>query len=1033
MMKQLITLLAISGMLASNGLHADENPFTTVVDFRSLPVEVETHKAEERQQSAKIIQIDNQPQFRVEWKQSIGPFMEFCLPSHYANTHAKLPLFTTARIKLRVFLPEKHSVHHLNLRLRDSENEIFQYACNVSNLPAGWHTLEYNVNSNGEKAGCWGGGRNPNKRMDFPVRFHGLGIDYILDKANGMTNWFTLESVQIGDIVELMPRYAVIDTGHPIHILAPEQENNLRIILDNDSPRIIRGTLEYTISDYKQTVINQASLPLDVSPKTTFSAPVKTPAQFGVYHVKTIVKDNDKRIPQAEKTTSFAYMKPVGATSGRAEGFLFGVCSHPQRNSAETIKMEALAASEIGIKILREDISWDLMQPSKDRWNFEPFDRVVNLFGEQGVEIQAIYDYCPHWATAKDWKPLDSTKRGVPRPDYDLWRTFIAEFSKRYKDTIRYGEVWNEPDLIGFANYSVEEYIQLMKIAYEEVKKYAPNTYVLTGGFALMPPSSHASLLDPDHMKKTLTLGRGSYDVHAFHGHGRLAGYRMQLDNMFKLRKEENITAPWYANETALPSTDGGEHFQAVTLFQKFLYSWAKGAIGYNWYDLRNDGYDATYGEHNFGLVTRDFYPKCAYATYNMLATLYTKAAYIADMDFGPQIDAFAFRAQNGDLLIPSWNLNRAQENTMVILVGITGKASVIDLYGNETPLETENNALVYKIERNPATLRIQGQEKLPVNGGHFFTVAAHEPIMKGNGNCKEYLERQKDFFILPGQDNTLSFIFRNPTAHDITADIELAMPTSLRCSQPKQSVTIPPNSQRDMTFKLMASKDFGSNGISVPIIANSTFGNLWKGRLTVTANPVIMLPADGNQPQFTLNDRMQYVKLVAEAPELQHLTWSGPDDLSANVWLELTKDDFILKAVVIDDIHAQPFTDDKLWQGDSIQFALCLGDTPYYEFGIARNQDGSSNTATYIAPPNRHPKLHLTTIRDEATHTTTYVCSIPRDDLGLTPQRAQDGFLFNLIVNDNDGDTREGYLELAPGIGREKNARYFQLIKERK
>ena len=71
-----------------------------------------------------------------------------------------------------------------------------------------------------------------------------------------------------------------------------------------------------------------------------------------------------------------------------------------------------------------------------------------------------------------------------------------------------------------------------------------------------------------------------------------------------------------------------------------------------------------------------------------------------------------------------------------------------------------------------------------------------------------------------------------------------------------------------------------------------------------------------------------------------------------------------------------------------------------------------------------------MTTARDEATHTTTYVCTISRADLKLTPQRAQDGFLFNLIVNDNDGDTREGYLEIAPGIGREKSARYFQLIK---
>ena len=138
MIKQLFAFLAVSGILASNDLHADENPFATIVDFRTLPVDVELHRAEERQQSAKIVQVDGQPQYRVEWKQSIGPFLEFCFPRNYANTHTKLPAFTTARIKLRVLLPDRHSIHHLNLRLRDSENEIFQYACDVSKLPAGW-------------------------------------------------------------------------------------------------------------------------------------------------------------------------------------------------------------------------------------------------------------------------------------------------------------------------------------------------------------------------------------------------------------------------------------------------------------------------------------------------------------------------------------------------------------------------------------------------------------------------------------------------------------------------------------------------------------------------------------------------------------------------------------------------------------------------------------------------------------------------------------------------------------------------------
>ncbi|MCR4574553.1 MAG: hypothetical protein K5787_12375, partial [Lentisphaeria bacterium] len=173
MMKQLIALLAVTGTLASTNLHADDNPFTTITNFRTLPVDVELHKAEERQQSAKIVQVDGQPQYKVEWKQSIGPFLEFCFPRNYANTHTKLPAFTTARIKLCVLLPERHSIHHLNLRLRDSENEIFQYTCDVSKLPAGWHTLEYDVNNNGAN-GIWGGGRNPNKRIDFPAYFHGL-------------------------------------------------------------------------------------------------------------------------------------------------------------------------------------------------------------------------------------------------------------------------------------------------------------------------------------------------------------------------------------------------------------------------------------------------------------------------------------------------------------------------------------------------------------------------------------------------------------------------------------------------------------------------------------------------------------------------------------------------------------------------------------------------------------------------------------------------------------------------------------------
>ena len=47
-----------------------------------------------------------------------------------------------------------------------------------------------------------------------------------------------------------------------------------------------------------------------------------------------------------------------------------------------------------------------------------------------------------------------------------------------------------------------------------------------------------------------------------------------------------------------------------------------------------------------------------------------------------------------------------------------------------------------------------------------------------------------------------------------------------------------------------------------------------------------------------------------------------------------------------------------------------------------------------------------------------------------MTEDTARRGFLFNAIVNDNDGDTREGYMAISPGIGAEKSVRLFPVIR---
>ena len=63
-------------------------------------------------------------------------------------------------------------------------------------------------------------------------------------------------------------------------------------------------------------------------------------------------------------------------------------------------------------------------------------------------------------------------------------------------------------------------------------------------------------------------------------------------ERFLPMRRETGTTVPWYSNETAIHSLNGAERNQALTLFKKLIFAWSRGAIGYTWYDLRNDGFD---------------------------------------------------------------------------------------------------------------------------------------------------------------------------------------------------------------------------------------------------------------------------------------------------------------------------------------------------------------------------------------------------------------------------------------------------------
>ncbi|ULL14880.1 hypothetical protein DVH26_10755 [Paenibacillus sp. H1-7] len=162
---------------------------------------------------------------------------------------------------------------------------------------------------------------------------------------------------------------------------------------------------------------------------------------------------------------------------------------------------------------------------------------------------------------------------------------------------------------------------------------------------------------------------------------------------------------------------------------------------------------------------------------------------------------------------------------------------------------------------------------------------------------------------------------------------------------------------------------------------------------------------------------------------------YNGANDLSGSVWLNYDNDHVYFTAKIKDNIHAFPATDVNIWNNDSIQFAISSGlpgeDPKYYEYGISQTSAGPQ-IYRWIAPAGVSKGLvtggTVRVARDEAQKLTTYELALPWSE--LTPIGTETGvFSLSLLVNENDGNLRRGYIEWGGGIGDGKAPSKFRTM----
>lgn len=210
------------------------------------------------------------------------------------------------------------------------------------------------------------------------------------------------------------------------------------------------------------------------------------------------------------------------------------------------------------------------------------------------------------------------------------------------------------------------------------------------------------------------------------------------------------------------------------------------------------------------------------------------------------------------------------------------------------------------------------------------------------------------------------------------------------------------------------------------PLTVNGTLVPVAASELTVV--PEHTISVDGQLPVMTGLTPIQ----LDQDGTVAMPGYTGSADLSGPIWLTYDAQNLYLTADLTDDVQYQDQTGANIWQGDGVQLAVGSGapgeQTSWTEVGAALTPDGPQLyrwLATGDATPGNVPGGQVAVTRDDASRHTLYEIAIPWSQ--LQPIRTSDRLIsVSLLVNDNDGAGRKGWIQWGGGIGDAKNSAEF-------
>ncbi len=636
------------------------------------------------------------------------------------------------------------------------------------------------------------------------------------------------------------------------------------------------------------------------------------------------------------------------------------------------------ALADAGIAWVRMDFNWSLIEPQKGEFHFEVLDQAVDEARARGMNVFATLAYSPKWAVADPACEDGTSNPCLTKPPANVqdWRDFVLATVRHFKGRVRHWGMWNEPNLDAFFEGTLDDYVDRVLVPGAQAVQWEdPGALVLGPELAGVTDSSQ---WNGDN--GSCVLGVCTFN-----------GWEMDLAQVLDRAGSliDIITHHFYKkNATALMEAvlDGEydsviglvkTHSSLKEIVEKYFPSKEVWLTEYGWETPAYGGWTGG------GSVSEA-----------------NQAAYhAAFLDAREQVAAGTWGGSDND---PWPNLAR------VFLYD--ARDSVVD-----------GHLYAFGI------LRVDGTPKPAWEAIRAF-IAEHPPacppappvwktlpiiVLEQGGEAAKVVDlwEYTDDPDTPKQDLVFSIV----DAGDPAAGVALEDGRFLSAYPDPAFHGFTQGRVRVDDGQFQAEAEFG---VSVKPVIPKTYQAAW-------LRPVVDgdLAEWGGVAQIQLVIEKDWVGLDGGTP-------AGPTDLTANGRMTWDEAHLYLAFEVTDNTHVVQEPAETLWLGDSVQFALDLGgdrtpgaydDDDDWEVGVALSAGGVLAHCFHAPAGTTECPVQAAVVRKG--NRTSYEVAFAT---GGTPPET---FGMTFLVNENDGQGREGFLQWTPGIGLSKDPSRFGTV----